>query len=86
MRIRLEIYFRWTIAITVAYILQNIMIIAFFYNDLKIAPIVTTIGSGFFLILDSFFSYKLLGIKIRDMRREWKRKKTYVFSANQNYQ
>lgn len=73
MRIRLEIYFRWTIAITVAYILQNIMIIAFFYSDLKIAPIVTTIGSGFFLILDSFFSYKLLNIKIRDMRREWKR-------------
>ena len=83
-RIHLEVYFRATIVVTLGYIIQSAMILAFFYQDLKWMPIWTTIGACVFLIMDSRVSYRLLSIKIRDMRREWKHKKTYVFSANQN--
>ena len=83
-RIHLEVYFRATIVVTLGYIIQSAMILAFFYKDLKWMPIWTTIGACIFLIMDSRVSYRLLSIKIRDMRREWKHKKTYVFSANQN--
>lgn len=39
-----------------------------------------TIANSIILLLDSWVSYRLICIKIKDMRRDWKRKKTYLYS------
>ena len=82
MRIRLEQYFRMTWNVTLAYTLQSTLIIYFFFDDLKAMPVALTVISSICLIFDSYVSYILLQIKIKDMRREWKRNKTYVYSAS----
>lgn len=53
------------------------------WSDLLWLVIAYTFWTSFFLLLESWVSFCLLQIKIRDMRREWKRKKTYVYQGKQ---
>lgn len=86
MRIKLEQYYRGAVVITSAYIIQNIMILAFFFEYLQWWPIIMTAATSVLLVLDSLCCYRLLQIKVRDTRREWKRKETYVYSQNSHLQ
>ena len=81
MRIQLEQLFRYSFTLSIAFIIQGIMIVAINWQYLFIIVKVYTVLASIFLVLESWVSYSLLQIKVKDMRREWRREKNFMFQG-----
>lgn len=79
MRVKLEQFFRITWVVTISYIVQGIIVMSVSWGSLYMVVKWYTFFTCVILSLESWIAYCLLNIKIRDMRREWKRKKVYMY-------
>jgi hypothetical protein len=79
MRVKLEEFFRITWIVTISYIVQGVIVLSVSWDQMYMVVKFYTFFTGIILALESWIAQCLLTIKIRDMRREWKRKKTYVY-------